>query len=136
MIRRIFIALIAILVVTGPALATPPVEDAVAASEAWLKLIDAKDYAGGWKNAASVFQQGMSQADATKRIQSVRDRLGALKTRTYDAATLTKSLPGMPDGDYAIVRFQSSFENKAEALESLTLVSEGGTWKVGGYFIK
>ena len=114
----------------------PSLDDAVAAAEAWLKLVDAKDYAASWSNAASVFQQGASERDAVQRIQAVRDRLGALRTRTYQASTLTKTLPGMPDGDYAIIRFQSSFENKAAALESITLVAEGGAWQVGGYYIK
>jgi hypothetical protein len=48
----------------------------------------------------------------------------------------TKSLPGAPDGDYDIVRFNTEFANKHGAVETVVLTREAGGWKVDGYFIK
>ena len=67
----------------------------------------------------------------------VRDPLGTLKSRHLVSATATHSLPGAPDGDYVVVRYASSFANKAAAIETVTPVKESdGHWRVSGYFIK
>jgi len=116
--------------------AGPSEDAAVASSQSWLALIDAKDYGGSWDHASALFDSGVSKDRWQDMVKSVRDRMGELKSRRFDAVTLTKSLPGVPDGDYAIVRFQSVFANKAEANETITLVLENGSWKAGGYFIK
>ena len=131
----ISIALLAVLwahtVVAGPT-----GDDAVAAGQAWLKLVDDKDYAGSWAGAGTLFQSGVSEDRWVAMVKSIRERLGDLRSRTFDAVTLTKSLPGVPDGDYAIVRFQTVYEKKAESMETITLVLEDGLWKAGGYYIK
>ena len=48
---------------------------------------------------------------------------------------MTKTLPGMRDGQYATVRYDSAFAHKAASVESVTLVLENGAWSVIGYFI-
>jgi hypothetical protein len=45
-------------------------------------------------------------------------------------------LPGAPDGSYAVMVFQTSFQNKASAAEQLTVVADGEQWRAAGYFIK
>jgi hypothetical protein len=47
----------------------------------------------------------------------------------------TKTLPGMRDGQYTIVRYDSAFAHKAAAIESVTLESENGAWSVVSYSI-
>jgi len=46
------------------------------------------------------------------------------------------TLPGAPDGEYVVIQFDSSFEHKESALETVTPVLEEGKWKVSGYYIK
>jgi hypothetical protein len=120
----------------GPTLAGSSSDDAVAASKTWLAVVDAGHYPESWKTAAELFQQGVSEPKWDGMVMSIRDQMGPLTSREFQAAELTKTLPGVPDGDYAIVRFQTAFANKADAIESITLVLEHGKWKVGGYFIK
>jgi hypothetical protein len=110
--------------------------DAAASSQSWLELIDTKDYGGSWDKASTLFQGGVGKQRWQDMVKSVRERLGDLKSRKFEDATLTKSLPGVPDGDYAIVRFQAVFEKKADAEETITLVREGNAWKAGGYCIR
>ncbi len=47
------------------------------------------------------------------------------------------SLPGAPDGQYVVIQYESSFEHKKSAIETVT-PSQGadGHWRVSGYFIK
>ena len=118
-----------------PALAGPAEDAATAAAKTWLTLIDAKNYTQAYKSAADIFHQGISEARWEKMAASGREAAGASKSREFQAAELTKSLPGMPDGDYANVAFQTEFETKGASTEIVTLVRENGKWKVGGYHI-
>jgi hypothetical protein len=45
-------------------------------------------------------------------------------------------LPRAPEGDYVVLRFQTSFQAKSEAIETLTVMLEDGQWKAVGYYIK
>jgi hypothetical protein len=136
MLKRVLSILALLLAVSGPVSADPVEDPAVAAAEAWLKLIDDKDYAASWAAASTLFQQGINQEAWVKQVSPPRAKLGALKSRKYQAFQQMTSLPGVPDGDYAVVSFDSMFENRAQATEVTTLVHEGKVWKVGGYFIK
>ncbi|HEX4506352.1 MAG TPA: DUF4019 domain-containing protein, partial [Alphaproteobacteria bacterium] len=69
-------------------------------------------------------------------IQFGRGKSGALKSRELQGVQFTKSLPGVPDGDYANAAFDAVFETKGPATEVITLVHEHGKWKVGGYHIE
>jgi hypothetical protein len=119
-----------------PALAGPAEDEASAAAKTWLAVVDAKNYPESWKNAADLFQQGVSADKWSGMVQGARDKVGALKSRELEAVMLTKTLPGVPDGDYAVVSFNADFATKGTSTEVITLVHENGKWKVGGYFIK
>ena len=136
MLKRLLLVLVLIVASSPAANAAPSTDEAVAASKTWLGLIVSGDYAGSWKSAAAFFQQGISQGRWEKMVRSIRDDLGPMQSRDYEAAEQTKSLPGVPDGDYAIVRFHSTFEHKADGSETVTLILEKGHWKAAGYFIK
>jgi hypothetical protein len=42
----------------------------------------------------------------------------------------------VPDGEYEVVQFETSFANKAAAVETVVLSREKSGWKVDGYFIR
>ncbi len=47
------------------------------------------------------------------------------------------SLPGAPDGNYVVIQFKTTFEHKAQAVETVTpMLENDGVWRVTGYFIK
>ena len=42
-----------------------------------------------------------------------------------------------PDGQYVVIQFTSSFENKKSAIETITpMLDPDGQWRVSGYYIK
>ena len=42
-----------------------------------------------------------------------------------------------PDGNYIVLQYDTLFENKAAAVETVTLSQDSdGQWRVAGYFIK
>jgi len=119
-----------------PALAGPAEDEVAASAKTWLAVVDAKNYPESWKDAADLFQQGVSQDKWAGMVQSIRDKVGPVKSRQFQAAQFTKTLPGVPDGDYAVVSFQTDFEARVSSTEVITLIHENGQWKVGGYFIQ
>jgi hypothetical protein len=103
----------------------------------WLALVDTGNYAQSWSSAATVFRQKITSSQWQTAVANARTPLGALRTRTLESATATHSLPGAPDGDYVVIKFASSFENKASAVETVTPMKDtDGKWHVSGYYIK
>jgi hypothetical protein len=110
---------------------------ATSAAVAWLALVDAGNYAESWNAAASRFRQRITQDAWQSTAARVRGPLGALKSRELQSATFKQSLPGIPDGEYVVIRFAASFANKAAAIETVTPMKDAdGAWRVAGYYIK
>jgi hypothetical protein len=128
-----------LLVSAAPAAVTAdsPEAAAQAAALAWLALVDAKNYAQSWSSAATLFRQRVSAPQWQAAASAARDPLGPLRSRRLESLTLTHALPGVPDGDYVVIRFASSFAHKASATETVTPVKDtDGKWHVSGYYIK
>ena len=103
----------------------------------WLKKVDTSNYSGSWDSAASMFKSAVSVQAWEKAAQSVRAPLGTLRSRAEKSATASSTLPGAPDGKYVVLQYDTVFENKAAAVETLTLTQDrDGHWRVAGYFIK
>jgi hypothetical protein len=119
-----------------PAAAADPATDATAEGRAFLELIDHGQYAESWAKTGAPFKAKLTADSWSQMAQSVRTPLGALVQRKAGSANLTKSLPGAPDGDYAVIRYPTGFEKKAEAIETVVLAHEADHWAVIGYFIR
>lgn len=102
----------------------------------WLSLLDTGEWEASWRATASLFKSQISAPQWAAVIQPVRLPLGAASSRTFQNVTRTKSLPGVPAGDYEVLQFRTNFAHKPGAVETITLAREGATWKVAGYFIK
>lgn len=110
---------------------------AVEAAEAWLGLVDAGKYKESWSEAAPFFKERVGEEEWVKMVSLARTPFGALKSRELMNARYLTSLPGAPDGEYVVIQFKTSFENKAEAVETVTpMKDDKGTWRVSGYYIK
>ena len=127
------------------ALAAPPAlvadeaseKAAVAAAGSWLTLVDAGRYADSWKQASALFQKQLTPEQWNQALHSARTPLGALRLRKLASARYLTSLPGAPDGEYVVIQYETDFENKKGAIETITPMKEkDGSWKVSGYFIK
>ena len=49
---------------------------------------------------------------------------------------VTKILPGPPDGYYEFFHYNTSFQHKTQAAESVVLTKESGNWQVSAYRFK
>ena len=110
---------------------------AVSAAKKWLALVDAGEYASGWKEAAELFRNAVKPEQWEQSMQAVRKPLGKLISRKVQTKIYETSLPGAPDGEYVVIQFATSFENKKTAIETVTpMMDKDGKWRVSGYYIK
>jgi hypothetical protein len=106
-------------------------------SGSWLDLIDSADYSASWRSAAAVFQAAVTEEKWVSTMKAVRDPLGKLRVRKLQSATYTTLLPGVPDGDYVVILYETSFEHKQTAQETVIVSREKDmVWRVAGYYIK
>jgi hypothetical protein len=109
---------------------------ALDAARKWVNLIDEGKYEESWEKAAPVFKESISQQDWVKSLEMVRTPLGSVLSRNLRNTAETTSLPGAPEGEYLVMEFDTSFQNKASTIETITVRKVNGNWKVGGYYIR
>ena len=115
--------------------AAPDAEEASTSGQKWLALLDDQKYAESWKQAGAMFRSEVTQEQWIASLQRFRDPLGSMVSRASARIDFAKTLRGAPDGDYAIIHFTTSFKNKSDVTERLTLVKEDGKWQVAAYAI-
>ena len=107
------------------------------AAESWLLLVDSGKYSESWNEAAQIFKQKVSLQQWKSALESVRIPLGKLKSRRLRTATYTETLPGAPDGRYVVIQYETIFDKKKSAIETVTpMIEKDGQWRVSGYFIR
>jgi len=122
---------------TASAGSSSPEQAGQASAEAWLALMDAGKYGESWTQASTLFKNGVDQKAWEKAATTVRTPLGKLESRSMKSRMFTKTIPGAPDGEYLVIKFDASFEHMKAAIETITPMKEAdGSWKVSGYFIK
>jgi hypothetical protein len=112
-------------------------ERAAAAARDWLDLVDGGRYTAGWDAAAPAFRSMATRDEWDRAVHSVRTPLGRCLSRTLRSHRLVESLNGKPKGPYAVLQFESDFERREHAVETVTpVLGSDGRWRVAGYFIK
>jgi len=106
------------------------------AAREWLKLVDQGDYSASWKSAGKKFQQTFTEAAWVEAATKLRTPFGPAQTRTLALTHFDKHFPNLPEGDYALVQFRTSFKGKDYSGETVNLEHEDTGWRVIGYFIR
>lgn len=103
----------------------------VNAARQWLALVDANDWNASWDATGPSFKSLNTAAKWAEVSNQVRKQLGASKGRELISAEFA---PAPPNGVW-LVKFRGHYANKADAIETLSLVREADSWKVVGIFI-
>jgi serine/threonine-protein kinase len=113
------------------------VQGTTAAAEIWLGHVDAGEYARSWREASAYVQGAITEQAWVASLTRVRTPMGPLLSRQLKQVQHTQSIPGAPDGDYVVMQFDTRFEHKQAAVETVTFLQEKkGEWKAAGYYIK
>jgi hypothetical protein len=114
-----------------------PEESASAACEVWLSLFDEGNYSASWNEAAQLFKGAITLEQWEATLEVFRSPLGRVIARELRSRQYTRTLPGAPDGDYVVIQYETSFEYKKVAIETITpMLDKDGQWRVAGYYIK
>jgi len=103
----------------------------------WLHFADEMDHENTWNHSSDLFQSAIEPDDWRKSLSAARAPLGLVLSRAISSVEPLKNPEGAPDGSYLKLVFDSSFEHKNSAQETVTLVEgKDGQWRTAGYFIK
>jgi hypothetical protein len=141
MTRKLFLLALAACVASGPArtlrAAETPEDAAGKAAMAWLALVDGGKYGESWTGASEAFKAAVSQTQWVGALEKVRAPLGKVASRKLRGAKFTREIPGAPAGEYVIIQYDTDFEKKSGAVETITpMKDKDGAWRVSGYYIK
>ena len=120
-----------------PASAGEREKAAEASAQSWLGLVDGGKYGESWDSAAAVFRSALSRDQWIQALDKVRRTLGKVLSRKLRGARYATELPNAPKGEYVVIQFDTAFEDKAGAVETITPTKDkDGSWRVSGYFIR
>ncbi|HXX56759.1 MAG TPA: DUF4019 domain-containing protein [Thermodesulfovibrionales bacterium] len=103
----------------------------------WIALVDDGRYAESWDEASQYFKAAVKKDRWLTSLETGRKPLGRVIRRKLKSEQHTTSLPGAPDGEYVVIQYETSFQNKKSAVETITpALEKDGTWRVSGYYIK
>lgn len=106
------------------------------AAEAWLALVDAGKYGESWDEASTLLKGQVTKETWEQMAPGVRTPLGKLVSRKVKSRKYTESVPGAPDGKYVILQYETAYEKKKSAIETVTAMLDGARgWRVAGYFL-
>ncbi|HMD15150.1 MAG TPA: DUF4019 domain-containing protein [Terriglobales bacterium] len=133
-----FLALALLLGISSAAQAQQkPEQLAQQSADAWLGLVDSGQYAESWQEASQLFRAHVTKEQWQDALRATRDPLGKMLSRKLKSATYKTTMPGAPDGEYVVLQYESSFEHKQSAVETVTpMLDKDGKWRVSGYYIK
>ena len=110
---------------------------AQSAGEVWLALTDDARYDNAYTGAAGIFQRLITREQWVKLVTAGRGPLGKIGSRRLKDSKFSPKMNGAPDGQYVVLHFDTAFEKKSAAIETVTVTLDpDGQWKVCGYFIR
>lgn len=114
-----------------------PEQLAQTSSDAWLIVVDSGKYAESWDESAQSFKAAITKDKWQNALETVRTPLGKVLSRKLDSAKYAKNPPNAPEGEYVILQYDTDFEHKPGAVETVVpTLDKDGKWRVSGYFIK
>ncbi|SFG22473.1 regulatory protein, luxR family [Novosphingobium sp. CF614] len=105
--------------------------EVVQSARRWLALVDEGRWQESWSATGKAFRALNTSQKWSTVSDEVRPPLGLVLSRTVSSQ---ESIPAPPYG-YEVVKFRTSFVNKPDTIETVSLIREDSQWKVVGYWI-
>lgn len=115
--------------VASSAATNPQVVDA---ARQWLMLVDQGKWDDSYRGTTASFRKMNTAKVWADTSEKVRVPLGAVLSRSFLSQ---ENLPAPPYG-YEVVKFRTSYTNKADAIETISLDKQDGVWRVAGVTIE
>jgi hypothetical protein len=103
------------------------------AAQSWLAALDAGNYEETWNQSATVFRIGNgTSANWADAASQMRGPLGRVASRQLKEMKPTN----LQEGAAYALAFDTNFEARRGSTEEVTLILDGGFWKVAGYMVR
>ena len=102
-------------------------------AESWLKLTDAGDGGASWEQGSKLLKAAYTKAAWTQLGDRALASLGKVVSRKL---TSRQKPEGAPDGKYMTIQYETAFQKKTSAVETVTLTLDpDGVWRVMAYVV-
>jgi hypothetical protein len=108
---------------------------AFTAAKKWLTLVDEGNYLESWGEATEYFRSTVERDKQWGEfLRSRRTGFGEVISRILKTHIYKMSLPNVPDGQYVVIKFETSFFQKKNIIETVMLMlDKDGRWRVISY---
>jgi len=90
-------------------------------AENYLVMLDQGRSEEAWQEMSAIFQALGNQSLWLNRQQAIRSAYGPCVSRQFTRIDYRKSYNLSPDGQYFIVQFRSSYQNKLDTVETVVI---------------
>lgn len=138
---HILLIIVCLIIIFYPKLRQTPeadkAQEAVASTMAFLEQIDARQYDDSWRAAAELLRQKVTQEDWADQLSKTSATTGPVLARSQKTISYSTQAKDSPEGEYIVLVFDTSFQHKERATETVTvMLEEDNVWRVAGYFIQ
>ncbi len=134
---RVMVGVLLCMVGVGMMRAQKPELQAQTVNLEWLMAMDTGRYGEAWDAAAATLKQAVTREEWVEKMTAVRGPLGKVVSRELANSTYSKTLPGVPVGDYVLTQYRTKFAGKDDGAETVVTSREkDGVWRVAGYYFK
>jgi hypothetical protein len=102
----------------------------------FLGYLDKGRFADSYAYTGMLIRAQVDRSSFSSQVEKARTGTGALLSRELMDAAYETTVQGAPEGQYVVLHYHSSFADKQDAVETLTLAFAKGYWRVSGYYIK
>ena len=96
--------------------------------------IDAGRYEKLYQEAGDDWRHDATLDQSKATFRTLRDKLGNVRTRTFDTAREEQTSTAPIAGHSLVVIYQTSFE-RGDGMETFTLVERNGQWYLARYYV-
>ncbi len=109
---------------------------AIAIAETFSTTIDAQNYQAAYQSGSKLLHLTSPEDQWISETERTREVLGTALQRKLKAVKSISTYPGLPDGEYMLVYFETKMERKEKAAEVLLVAQINGAWEVCSYHLK
>jgi hypothetical protein len=102
----------------------------------FLGYLDQGRFADSYDYTGMLIRTSLDRETFAQKLESARSGTGPLVSRNLIDASYATTVPGAPEGQYVILHYATSFANRQDTLETVTLAFAKSYWRVSGYYIK
>jgi Protein of unknown function (DUF4019) len=102
----------------------------------FLGYLDQGRYADSYAYTGMLIRTQVDRAKFASQIEKARTGTGAMQGREIMDANYSTTVAGAPEGQYVVLHYHTSFANRPDTVETVTLAFAKGYWRVSGYYIK